>query len=107
MLVSVSGTFRVEGSGNLDTQTDKVMNALLVAESNSNGVLCDSDIQANLAQRSVTVIVAVNADSVDAANEIGTLAITEAITAAGGTLAPRNRHSKFITQSRNAELVCA
>lgn len=111
MLVIVSGVFRVTDAENLDLQTDRVMDALLGAEATSDGRITDSDVSATLSEGAVRISVVVDADSIDEAQRIGVDVIESAIVSAGGNIlnapAPTASASRFIEESRQAELVPA
>ncbi|MDO8338443.1 MAG: hypothetical protein Q7T15_09350 [Microcella sp.] len=80
----VSGEFHVHGSRDLDAETDALMDALLDLEAASAGVISDVDVTAILASATVTVTITVNADSLDAAEQIGMRIINQAIASSGG-----------------------
>ena len=83
MRANISMTFEVDGDGNLDVQTDLVFEALLALEQ-ANVNLCDSDLDAILTDRLVTLRVAAQADTLDQALALGGSAIRAAIHTAGG-----------------------
>ncbi len=82
-VIRVEQTFAVLGSLNLDADTDRVMDELmLLVEADDR--LSDADMSATLAEQIVTISVAVSASNFDAARELGDASIRAAIHAAGG-----------------------
>jgi len=116
MLISVRGDFRVIGDFDLDAQTDAVMDALLHTEEVSVGDDCqvtDSDVSASLTEKTVTLSVVIDADSIERAQEVGRIVFESAIQYAGAQIirsAPQTMKpavSEYLPSRSTAELVSA
>jgi hypothetical protein len=89
----------VAGAGDLDAETDQVLNELLQLEDDT---LADSTVSADLAQNLVTIEVTGMGADFDEALATASSAIRTAIHAAGGatpdwTFEPRAQHAELVS----------
>ncbi|QNO37731.1 hypothetical protein H4J02_01415 [Protaetiibacter sp. SSC-01] len=83
MPIMIASSFDVQGDGDLDAQTDVIMDELIEVEETTS-LIFDSSVSAALADRTVEISFAVNVDDPADAQAIAKQILEQVIRAAGG-----------------------